>query len=202
MGQLSPIETSCYFGSLNIFSFINESLKEPITEKCLKYAVISNNTNIINKCLQKTRKFDQVSMDHIVGSHNNTLLKFILDKNLYDPLRFDGDFDDVNKARNLKAVFMMFEKNKNSIIPWFAEWPQAFDIITKENIDYLRITSKRRNLLHFAASGNNAELCKFLIEKIRFKPDSKDVDYYTPLHMAAYYDSKEAAEILVKHGQA
>lgn len=53
--RFSPIEASCYYGSVNIFNFIRSNLKQEITQSCLEYSFIGGNTDIINECLNSKK---------------------------------------------------------------------------------------------------------------------------------------------------
>ncbi|EAX97555.1 hypothetical protein TVAG_006860 [Trichomonas vaginalis G3] len=126
---LELIEACCYYGSVNIFNFLISNLNQEITNECLEYSFAGGNTDIINECL-KYNKIDSGCFRYIVGSHNNKFLEFIFERDL-----FEEEFLDINviiESQNLKAVFLLYKKDKRLIMPWRAAFPQTFDIIKNE----------------------------------------------------------------------
>ncbi|EAX90587.1 hypothetical protein TVAG_221300 [Trichomonas vaginalis G3] len=112
--EMLSIEACCYYGSVNIFSFLVSSMNIPISEKCLELAFIGGNTDIINECM-KSRKVDYNCYYNIIQSHNDSFLDFVFERNLFEPKNINSK--TLIQSQNLKFVFLQFKKNKNSIIP-------------------------------------------------------------------------------------
>ena len=75
------LEACAYFGSINIFIYLISNFNYKISDKCLKYAVIGRNTDIINECL-KNKKVDLDILKDAILSHNNDFIEDIIQKNL------------------------------------------------------------------------------------------------------------------------
>lgn len=200
--ELSPIEAAAYFGSVNIFTFLL-SLGNKITKRCSDFSFIGNNTDIINECL-KTSQFDIDSIFFIVSSHNNKFLDYMFQRYITKFEPSEGIIHAIIESQNIKAMLVMFDKDKNSIVPWCAAFPQSLDIIKNEGIDFSKTGRDKRNLLHFAAYYNNFDICKFLVEsskvtKIRITTKSKVG--LAPLHYAAKNksDSRDIIDLLITH---
>ena len=63
----------------------------------------------------------------IVCLHNNEFLEFVLNRNLFTYKDFaksgnnsEPIFEDIIKYQNMKAVFLLFEREKSCIFPWCA----------------------------------------------------------------------------------
>ncbi|EAX96249.1 hypothetical protein TVAG_205350 [Trichomonas vaginalis G3] len=202
---LSLIETCAYFGSVNIFYFLISDQNYKISTKCLKYSLIGKNADIINECL-KENQMDMDCLREIVNSHNFEMLQFVLDRNIFSSNDFcDSSFDflpifeDIIKYQNLKAVFLLFEKEKSSIIPWCAAFPQTIDIIRNERLPDTN-DCMSRNIIHYACMSQNSDIFMFLFNtsyKINNNHDRKSM---TALDYAAIYNNIDAAKILVSHG--
>ncbi|EAY21306.1 hypothetical protein TVAG_166810 [Trichomonas vaginalis G3] len=204
--KLSLIETCAYFGSANIFFFLISNQKYAISKKCLQYALIGRNTDIISECL-KENQMDKDCLRDIICSHNNEMLEFVLEKNIFTYKDFDGEdihstaiYEDIIKYQNLKAVFLLFDRERNFIVPWCAAFPQTIDILKNEKfldkIDY-----KKRNILHYACMSQNSDIFKFLYSSTnKIDADYRDVYEMTALHYAAMYNNIDATRILVSLG--
>ncbi|EAY06711.1 hypothetical protein TVAG_309980 [Trichomonas vaginalis G3] len=158
---LSAIEAAAYFGSVNIFFFLLSNLNKKITPQCLQYSLIGENTDIINECLKK-HEIDEACLYCTVRSHNDEFLKYIIEHDICDIK--DIETSAVILSQNLKALFLMFEKDKNSIIPWCAAIPQSLEILKHNDFDYAYIDPVLGTLLSVATTYNNYEICKLLLE--------------------------------------
>ncbi|EAX94157.1 ankyrin repeat protein, putative [Trichomonas vaginalis G3] len=196
---LSPIEACSFFGSVNIFNFLISNLNYHITQKVTQYSFIGGNTDIINECL-KVNQIDRESILNIIVSHNDELLDYIFDRDINIPKDFDFIYPII--SQNMKVVVHMFEKDKNSIIPWCAGIPQTIDIIKNENIDLNKVCLSKWSLLHYASYFNNLEICNTLLTRLKDQNfiNAKNKDGTTALHISAISDSKEIAELLISKG--
>ncbi|EAY12912.1 hypothetical protein TVAG_430790 [Trichomonas vaginalis G3] len=202
---LSLIETCAYFGSVNIFFFLISNQKYTISEKCLRCSLIGRNADIINECL-KENMINKDCLKDIVCSHNNEMLEYVLERNIFTYKDFDEKnshktaiYEDIIKYQNLKAVFLLFEREKNFIVPWCAAFPQTIDILKNEKLPD-KIDFKKRNILQYACMSQNSDIFKLLFNST----DKIDVNYHdlnkkTALHYAAMYNNIEAARILISH---
>ncbi|EAY05390.1 hypothetical protein TVAG_131240 [Trichomonas vaginalis G3] len=167
--HISLIEACAYFGSVNIFFFLISNQKYTISKNCLRYSLIGRNTDIINECL-KENQMDIECLRNIVCSHNNEMLEFVLDQNFFTYKDFDGEniysraiYEDIIKYQNLKAVFTLFDREKNFIVPWCAAFPQTIDILRNEKLPD-KTDFRKRNILHYACMSQNSDIFKFLFE--------------------------------------
>ncbi|EAX97259.1 PHO85 protein, putative [Trichomonas vaginalis G3] len=146
---------------------------------------------------------DKECLRDIVRSHNNEMLEFVLDRNLFTCQDFDGKetiYEDIIKYQNLKAVFLLFEKERNFIVPWCAAFPQTIDILKNEKLPD-KIDFRKRNILHYASMSQNSDIFKFLFNSTKnFDVNYQDEYNMTALHYAAMYNNIEAARILISHG--
>ena len=134
-----------------------------------------------------------------ISSHNNSFLEYLN----YDVNFINFDCQKFTDAQNLKALFIFFEKDKNSIIPWCAAFPQSIDLLKNENLDFGRVDRRKRNLLHFAALYDNIEICKLLLgspEVYKININAKDSGSKTPIEYAAEKNYKVLTEFLISHG--
>ncbi|EAY10332.1 hypothetical protein TVAG_491900 [Trichomonas vaginalis G3] len=197
------IEACAYFGSVNIFYFIISNFDIKITARCLQFSFIGGNTDIINECLKK-QKIDESCFRFIVESHNDQFLDYIFQRNLYVPEK--DYYDSAIDSQNLKILYYMFEKDKNSIIPWCAYFQQSFEILKDENLNNLAIQRQsglNRNIIHVAAIHNNTDLAKLILNYPNGKLiniDDQDGFENTALYYAVRYNNKEMAELLISHG--
>ena len=195
--KLTVLESCCYFGSVNIFNYITSNLKKSISQECLQYSFIGNNNDIINLCLNK-HKIDKMCLEYIVASHNHKYLEYVFEKKLFAPKDFD--YETIIRSQNLKAVFLMFSKDKNSIIPWCSSFSQTINILQNEKIDFSKKSPDQQTLLHYASAHNNVDICKFLVSSERITPillNAKDKNDKTSLHIASEYNNKDVVEILI-----
>ena len=123
----SPIEACCYFGSVNIFFFLLTNLNVAMTPKCLLYSIFGRNTDIINECM-KNIKMNKYALESTITSHNYEFLEYLFKRDLINIS--DLDIDKILTSQNLKAVFPLYEKDKN--------------------LDLSRKSSDDKNILHFA----------------------------------------------------
>ena len=198
--DLSVLDACCYFGSVNIFHYIISNLRKDITQSCLKYSFIGGNTFIINECLKCYSIYNKC-LEYIVASHNHKFLEYVLDKSLFSPREID--YETIINSKNLKAVFLMFERDKFSIIPWCAAFSQTIDIFRNENLDFSKKSSKSQNILHFAGAHNTINILESwpnYIQYSRMIVNAKDNDGKTALHYASIKSCKEATEILILQG--
>ncbi|EAY08764.1 ankyrin repeat protein, putative [Trichomonas vaginalis G3] len=197
---LSPLEACCYFGSVNIFNFIISNYKQKITQECLKYSLIGGNTDIINESL-KNNTIDKECFVCIAASHNNQFLDYIFERNLFN---LDiSDFAEIIFSQNIKVAFLMFEKNKDSILPWCAAFPQTLEIFKNEDLDFTKKSIRNETILIVAMIYNNTEICKFLIDSLKDKAldiNAQDNDKFSALCYAVKNNNKEIAELLISHG--
>ncbi|EAX94782.1 hypothetical protein TVAG_058720 [Trichomonas vaginalis G3] len=106
----------------------------------------------------------------IVCSHNNDMLEFVLERNFFTYKDFDRDnvkltaiYESIIKYQNLKAVFLLFEKAKDFILPWCAAFLQTIDILKNQKITN-KLDFKDRNILHYACMSQNSDIVKFLFK--------------------------------------
>ncbi|EAY15976.1 ankyrin repeat protein, putative [Trichomonas vaginalis G3] len=197
---LSPIEACAYYGSVNIFNFLISNFDKKISDKCTRLSFIGGNIDIINECLKFYTNYS-IFLGDIISSHNDEFLDFIFQRDLFDP-NYIG-YNDIIQSQNLKAVFYIFEKDKNFLIPWCAAFPQTIDILQSRNLDLSITTSNGFSLLHFAAYHNNADLCKYIISSIKEYQNINNItdnNHLTPLHHAAKNNCREAAGVLILNG--
>ena len=103
----------------------------------------------------------------------------------------------------MKAVFLMFKEDKNSIIPWCAAFPETLEILVNEKVDLFKTSSDKEALLHFSAAFNTIYICKFLLNSSDFfqKVNSiKDDLGRIALHHASMGNSVEVAKVLLFFG--
>lgn len=191
--DLSAIEACCYFGSVNIFYFIITNLAGDVSEACLQLALIGGNTDIINECM-KHQNLNPQCLKYAILSHNNKFLEYIFERDSFTLQ--DLDSDAIISSNNLKAVFLMFEKERNSVFPWCMAFPQIKDILQNEEVDYSKVTIKGWNCLDYVMVNNNREVCDFLINSSTIEK------IYCQRHLfqAAKYNFIEIIKFLVSHG--
>ncbi|EAY15095.1 hypothetical protein TVAG_392120 [Trichomonas vaginalis G3] len=189
----SPLETCAYFGAVNIFSFLHSSLNHEISEDCLELSFIGGNTDIINECM-KSHKLNRGCLTYIVSSHNNAFLDYVFEHELFKPKDFDYDF--IINSQNLKALLLMYNLEKNSIIPWCAAFQQSLDIIKSGDLDLTRLAWDDSSLLHYCAIYDNVGVCEYLLNNSKIDINSKDMEQNTPLHQAVTWDHKNIIELI------
>ncbi|EAY10838.1 ankyrin repeat protein, putative [Trichomonas vaginalis G3] len=157
------------------------------------------NIDIINECM-KHHEIDSCGLDYIIQSHNNEFLEYLSQRDLLPSLR---DFSNIIRSQNLKALFIFYELDKNSVIPWCGAFSQAIDIIHDENLDFNRVSSKYKGILHYATSYNNIEICKHILNSMAIEQiDINDQEFSgkTALYLAVKHDNKEITDLLISHG--
>ncbi|EAY18574.1 hypothetical protein TVAG_462600 [Trichomonas vaginalis G3] len=150
---------------------------------------------------------DKDCLRDIVCSHNNEMLEYVLERNIFTYKDFDGEnsnstaiYEDIIKYQNLKAVFLLFEREKNFIVPWCAAFPQTIDILKNEKLPD-KIDFKKRNILQYACMSQNSDIFKLLFTSTdKIDVNYHDLDKMTALHFAAMYHNIDAARILISHG--
>ncbi|EAY05707.1 hypothetical protein TVAG_005510 [Trichomonas vaginalis G3] len=131
--RVTHIEGCAYFGSVNIFMFLfPDAYKSPETFEC---AIIGGNTDIINECL-KNGMFYFDSVNTAIECHNNQFLEYVLEMGLVDIRKFKYLVDSTCTATNLKALFLLYNKDKEGTAQTFAAFPQLNDIIKSKIIDF------------------------------------------------------------------
>ncbi|EAX97558.1 hypothetical protein TVAG_006890 [Trichomonas vaginalis G3] len=113
------------------------------------------------------------------------------------------DYKDVIFSRNLKAMSLMFEKDKSSIIPWCASFQQSFEIIKNEELDFTKKTPTGNNMIHYVSMFNNFEICRYLLERLsknHLDVNAKGNSGWTPLHVAAEKNCFECVILLTLFG--
>ncbi|EAY04552.1 hypothetical protein TVAG_244530 [Trichomonas vaginalis G3] len=200
--NLSLVEACCYFGSVNIFYFLISNYEIEINKKCLEMSIIGRNTDIINECM-KNNELDRNMLDTVMTSHNNKFLEYLLERDLCKPEDFS--FKLIIMSHNLKGVFLLFDKDKDSIIPWCATFPQSIDILRDhiQNLNLTKTDKYDKNILHFACLHNNIEICKLILNSSF--ADQKFINSFkfpdkTALHYAIKNNNKEMVELLISHG--
>ncbi|EAY00621.1 hypothetical protein TVAG_180990 [Trichomonas vaginalis G3] len=204
--KLSLIEACAYFGSVNIFFFLISNQKCTISKECLQYAVIGRNTDIINKCLTENG-MDMDCIRNIVCSHNHEMLEYVLERYMLTYEDFDTEnlfqstiFDDIIRYQNLKAVFILFKREKNFIVPWCAAFPQTIDILKNEKLPD-KTDFRKRTILLYSCMSQNSDVFKFLVESTnKIDANYRDDDKMTALHYAAMNNNIDAAKILISLG--
>lgn len=197
---LSPIEISAYFGSVNIFSFLHHSLGFELTDSCFQLSIIGRNTDIINECMN-CYHIDENVIYFALISHNHEFTEYILDRKEVDINKIDHS--PIVESLNLKALFLMYEKSKNSIIPWCAAFQQTNDLIKKGDLDFSKIDSNKRTLLHNAIIYYNIDICKFILNNLKtnhINIDGKDSDGKTALHYSVLNNCNTITENLLLRG--
>ncbi|EAY19410.1 hypothetical protein TVAG_101280 [Trichomonas vaginalis G3] len=188
----SFIEYSAYFGSVNIFNFLRMNFQMEITDHCLEKAIICGNTDIINECM-KHNEIDANCVAAAIGSHNNTFLQYIIDHDLMKTYNINGE--DIIASQNLKAMFMLYKYNNNSIIPWCAEFPQSIEILKNDKtLDFSKCDSSKCNMLHYSALYGNADIAKLLL--------SCPEIYHININQKDKYSNiyKDVTDILLSYG--
>ncbi|EAY11761.1 ankyrin repeat protein, putative [Trichomonas vaginalis G3] len=203
IGSLSALKACRYFGSVNIFNFLIKCCGNTITQECLELASIGGNIDIINECL-KENQIDEFCFLSIIASHNNKFLEFVFERDLYkfDDFNFDNIIysDLLIYSQNLKAVFLMFEKDKNSILPWASGFPQSREIFKNEDLDF---STYGKTSLNIAAQFNNTDICKFLLDnKTTYKIDIniKRSNHINSIYYATDHSNIELVKLLISHG--
>ncbi|EAY10938.1 hypothetical protein TVAG_260240 [Trichomonas vaginalis G3] len=182
------------------FIFFISNLKAEITQESLHLACVGGNTDIINECL-KERQIDEKCIQFIAESHNNKLLEYIIDRNLFDfssPFT-EIEFDQIIDSRNLKFVFLISEINQNSIIPWGAGFPETLEYLTECKFEFNTKNKYGKNALLYALENKCMETVKYLISN-GVDVNIKDRKRKSALCYAAKSDCKEAVELLISHG--
>ncbi|EAY18243.1 hypothetical protein TVAG_253550 [Trichomonas vaginalis G3] len=112
-------------------------------------------------------------------------------------------YEDIIKYQNLKAVFLLFQIDKASIVSWCAAFPQTIDILRNEKLpdNTLNVIYIKRNILHYACMSQNSDNFKFLFNST----NETDVNYHyangmTALDFAVQYDNIDVIKILISHG--
>ncbi|EAY03337.1 ankyrin repeat protein, putative [Trichomonas vaginalis G3] len=217
------LEACCYYGSVNIFFFLISNLDFQINQKCFQYSFIGGNTDIINECM-KNYNIDRNCLNDIVSCHNNQFLEYIFDDEIFQPQNFN--ITNIIMSQNLKAVYLLFKKDKNSIYPLCTAFSPTIDILNNEDIDLSKAYSdyspmnysamyntyeiaefilshgmkiKGTSYLFTAAQNNSIETAKVLISH-GIDINGRDNIDRTALHIAAENNSKETAEFLIANG--
>lgn len=169
-GNLTPLEASCIFGSVNIFYFLlnnsNLSYDELITTKCLKNAIMGRNIDIINECLRYV-DFDKECIETIIQAHFHDLFEFVISR---ARLNFKFNPNDyifsIFHFLNLNAVFLL-HKYGYDIFPWCAKFPQTIEIINDTNFKDFHI-----DILLYASQSNDLEFFKYIFYNYPHHPKS------------------------------
>ena len=113
----------------------------------------------------------------------------------------------------LELVKMLLEKgvhletmNDNGCTPFleavkYGASEEIVDLLLEHGADVHTLAEDRKTALHFAAQKGNVVMMRKMIER-GLSVDAEDKDGWTPLHEAAYYGSKGAAEVLTENGQS
>ena len=194
------IDVCAYYGSVNIFSFLLSNFGQCVTIFSLTYAIIGGNDDIINEC-NKSFKMNYWCMQNAILSHNNKVIKYIIEHKLF---YIDLSFSDcIKRSQNLYPLFLLYKKNKNYIIPWCAAIPQSINILRNDNLDFGKKSKNGMTLLHYAASSKNTEICKLLLDSPKiYQTDINQADNYgqTALHYAAKNNKKNIVTLLLSYG--
>ena len=172
-------------------------MKVEITKECFQYSFIGGNTDIINEC-SKYHQLDKVCLDYIVSSHNIKLLNYVFENDLFETTDFDI-FSIIN-SQNLKAVILLFGKDKNSIIPWCGAFKQTSEIFKNEEFDFSKKSSNQQTLLHFSSAYDNLDICILSYYSSQIDINAKDIDGKTALHYAIQVKSKDIIDFLISNG--
>ncbi|EAY19346.1 hypothetical protein TVAG_452600 [Trichomonas vaginalis G3] len=196
----SILENCAYFGSVNIFNFLLTNSGFKITSRCLRNAIIGGNTDIINECM-KSFQIDRDCFNCAIGSHNNKFFEYILNQDLVE---FDKvDFETIFYSQNLKALFLMYGKDPNSIVPWCLAFPETIDIIKSGNINFTKTDSDNKTLLHYSSMYACNDITQFLLDSRELNHiniNARDRFHKSALDYAAAGDSNQIAELLLKNG--
>ncbi|EAY15713.1 hypothetical protein TVAG_187640 [Trichomonas vaginalis G3] len=193
----SPIEACCYFGSVNIFFFLLTNLNVAMTPKCLLYSIFGRNTDIINECM-KNIKMNKYALESTIASHNYEFLEYLFKRDLIDIKNIDTTV--LSRHQNLKALLLLYENDKNSIIPCIVSFPQALDFLQDKSLDLTRRAPDGKNVLICASYWNNFDIRKYLLDNSTMKINSKDKDHRSALHYAVKNNNKNLVELLFNHG--
>ncbi|EAY01547.1 ankyrin repeat protein, putative [Trichomonas vaginalis G3] len=203
---LSLIKACAYFGSVNIFKFLFSNLYSKLDNKCLRLAIIGRNTDIINDCL-KDNAMDSECLRDIVKCHNNEMLSYVLDRQIFTIQDFAVNnsigtniYEDIIKYQNLKAVFLLFAKEKNFIVPWCAVFPQTNELLMKEKLSLDKVTWRKLDIFHYAFKSKNVDICRYLLDSNSIDVNKKSIDEKTYLHYAVMKDCLDIADLLISHG--
>ncbi|EAX98109.1 hypothetical protein TVAG_439530 [Trichomonas vaginalis G3] len=92
-------------------------------------------------------QIDNECLNCAIGSHNNKFVEYILDHDLAELNKID--FDTIYYSQNVKALFLLYEKDPNSIIPWCTPFPQTIDILKSGNINLSTIKQQLQTLFDY-----------------------------------------------------
>ncbi|EAY12165.1 hypothetical protein TVAG_003710 [Trichomonas vaginalis G3] len=199
IGKVSFLEAAALFGSANIFIFLISNFGFSISKRCLQFSFIGGNSDIINECL-KHHQVDITCLKNAILSHNNEFFEdFYQSEQIFCCC---NELHPIAESHNVKALFIMLMKDKNSIIPWCAELPESIDIFANEDFNLKKVDKLGRTVLHHAALSNNISLCKFLLHYMKGQIDLNAMDNMgkTPLQLAIMKNGNQVAQFLRSMG--
>ncbi|EAX88712.1 hypothetical protein TVAG_435530 [Trichomonas vaginalis G3] len=197
----SLLELCCYHGAVDCFKLLRTKFNSKISDKCLAFAFLSENKEIMSECLKVvepviTRLPNDKCMEYALISHNIDLVTYLIDE-----YHMELDLFQCGICHNLQA-FSVYLDSKRNIDKCFAYSP-LFNIPSLckyllsqgANIKYEPI--RAQSALYYSAISDNKITAEFLI--------SRGVPLYTkeikksPLCIAAEYDSSGVADVLLSH---
>ncbi|EAY23727.1 ankyrin repeat protein, putative [Trichomonas vaginalis G3] len=112
----------------------------------------------------------------------------------------EEELSEIIHSQNLKAAFIMFHYDKDSIIPWCGVFPQINELFVGHVVDIAKVDDECQNILHYAAIYNNYKLFKFLFNSngnIILNINAQNKYKQRPINMAAEKNSFEVIAVLI-----
>ncbi|EAY18954.1 hypothetical protein TVAG_146980 [Trichomonas vaginalis G3] len=192
--RYSLLEICCYHGSANCFKYLRTQFNSEITETCLCFSYLNENSSISKECW-KSQKPNKQCMNYAIITHNmNRVIHLAYD---YD---IEIDLLQCSLHKNLQALFLGLEKN-NNISKCFI-YASLFNIKLL-NIYFMihgaKVNYKDENgetALHFSAMYGSIETIQFLISK-GANVNAIDGNGKTPIHNAAERGDAEIVKFLI-----
>ncbi|EAX87363.1 ankyrin repeat protein, putative [Trichomonas vaginalis G3] len=165
------LELCCYYGAVDCFKFLRTKFNSKIAKRCLTFSFLGRNHEIMSECL-KQQEPDKECMEYAIISHNIDFVTFLVNEYI-----MSIDLHACKKYNNLDS-FLVFYDQTNLLF----------------------------SCLIFSTMLNIPSLCEYFlslgvdINKKLLDGDEKGEYGETALHIAAEYNSKEAAELLISYG--
>ena len=104
---LTPLETCCYYGSVNCFKFLRTKFSAEITELCLQLSFLGGNPDIMSECL-KYHKPDKKCMQYAIMSHNIDFVTFLMNEH-----EIPIDVDYCIRYDNIQAFLIHYDQTND-----------------------------------------------------------------------------------------
>lgn len=228
---LSFLELCCYHGSINCFRFLRSEFKSKITpeslqlsflgknddilkeclntilptQKCMKYAIISHNVELVyslvkdyklNIAVEDCCKYNNVAAFFLYLWNQNYPVPIWFAYSVYFNIAglweyFVSDGADVNYPYQYGITALHEAVNSNCY--------KLADYLISHGADVNAKDNYGKTILHVAAFQNDVEKIRYLISN-GANVNATDNNKRTPLHYAAKNCRKEAFEFLISHG--